>query len=165
MTQNQHVFWKIITLVSDKSKIIGAACLIGMTALTCFDVVGRLFKHPIFGSVELVSFMGVMAVAFALGNTHEAKSHIGVELLVMRLSRKWRAIIDGTTQTISLLFFGLVTWRMFDYALKMQQSGEVSMNLRLPEYLLIFVVALCFIVFSLVILKNIFESFGKLRDK
>ena len=43
-------------------KICGAACLMGMTLLTCVDVVGRKLGHPVFGSVELVGFMATLAV-------------------------------------------------------------------------------------------------------
>jgi len=42
------MFWKTIDWIVEKLKIIGAACLVGMTFLTCADVVGRLFLHPYF---------------------------------------------------------------------------------------------------------------------
>lgn len=156
---------KAIQTISDKMKPVGAACLVGMTALTCVDVVGRFFKHPVFGSVELVTFMGIFVVAFALPYTHENRGHIGVELLVRRFSKKTRALIDIFTELVSLIFFSLVTWRMFLYAFKMRQSGEVSMNLELPEYMIIFVVALCFMLFSLIIFKRIVETIAALRGK
>ena len=156
---------KIFQSVSDKMRMIGAACLVGMTALTCIDVVGRYFKHPLFGSVELVSFMGILAVAMALPHTQEAKGHIGVELLVRKLSRKTRAFVDLLTGIVSFAFFGMVTWQMFHYAIKMKNSGEVSMNLELPEYVLVFVVALCFVIFSMIIIKDITETIGKMRGK
>lgn len=146
-------------------KVVGAAFLVGMTLLTCVDVVGRFFKHPVFGSVELVTLMGVFGVVFSLPFTHDTKGHIGVELFVTKLPRKTRAFIDLCTACCSFLFFGLVTWRMFDYAWKMMESGEVSMNLELPEYLTIVVVAFCFVVFSLIIFKGIVENFEEMRRK
>jgi len=156
---------KWIQFLSNKMRPIGAACLVGMTALTCVDVVGRFFRHPVFGSVELVTFMGIFVVAFALPYTHENKGHIGVEILVRRFSRKTRAVIDMVTELVSFIFFGLVTWRMFLYAFKMEESGEVSMNLELPEYVIIFVVALCFVAFSLIIIKGFIEKITILRGK
>ncbi len=160
-----ELFWKIAQWVSEKLKLTGAICLVGMALLTCVDVVGRFFKHPIYGSVELVTFMGVLAVAMALPLTHETKGHIGVELFVRKLSKKARAAIDTITGTVSLVFFVLVTWRMFDYGVKMKISGEVSMNLQLPEYMIIFIVGICFVVFSLSILKGIIESLRIMREK
>ncbi len=156
--------WKAIQFVSDKMRAVGAICLCGMAALTCIDVVGRFFKHPIFGSVELVTFMGVLAVAFALPDTHYQKGHIGVEIIVTRLSATKRLVIDSITQITALVFFSIVSWRMVDYAFKMKASGEVSIELQLPEWLVIFAVAFCFIVFSLIIMKGIVENFRKLRE-
>lgn len=145
--------------------MVGALCLFGMVALTCVDVVGRYFKHPLFGSVELVTFLGVLAVAMALPFTHESKGHIGVELFVRRLPRKSRGVIDLVTGILSLGLFALVTWRMLVYAIKMMRSGEVSMNLELPEYAIIFVVACCFVVFTMTIVQSIVRTIEELRKK
>ena len=145
--------------------MIGALCLFGMAALTCVDVIGRFFKHPIFGSVELVSFMGVIAIATTLSFTHEHKGHIGVELFVRKLSSKTRSIIDLCTGTITLVLFILVTWRMFDYSFKMERSGELSMNLQLPEYVIIFFLACCFLIYCGTILSSIFQTLAKLKKQ
>lgn len=157
--------WKIIQFCSDKMKAIAAISLMCMTLLTCVDIVGRFFKHPVFGSVELVSFMGILGVVLALPYAHDIKSHIGVEIFVSKLSLKKRSFVDMITGILSFAFFSLVTWRMFDYAVKMMDSGEVSMNLELPEYLIIFVTGFCFIVFSLFIIKGIVENFKGMRGK
>ncbi|RJQ67898.1 MAG: TRAP transporter small permease [Desulfobacteraceae bacterium] len=157
--------WKLLRFLSDKMKMGGAACLIGMSVLTCADVVGRLFKHPVFGSVELVSFMGVLAVAFALPHTHESNGHIGVELFVRKLPPRKRACIDLCTAVLSCVLFALVSWRMVLFGLNLMRSGEVSMNLKLPEYGIVFVVALCFLVLSATIIKGVIELIGQLRGK
>ena len=158
-------FVKVVQFVSDKFRIVGAAALVGMTALTCVDVVGRKLGHPVFGSVELVTFMGVFVVAMALPFTHDTNGHIGVEIFVSKMPRKGRAVMDMLTGLISLVFFSIVTWQMFAYAFKMRASGEVSMNLELPEYVIIFIVGCCFAVFSAVIIKRLVELFAKLRGK
>lgn len=158
-------FLQIIKTISDKMKAIAAACLVGMMLLTCTDVVGRFFKHPVFGSVELVTFLAVLAVALSLPHTHEAKGHIGVELVVRKFSPRTQGAIDMITGITSLILFGLVSWRMFDYAMKIRASGEVSMNLQLPEYMIIFIVAACFFVLFMIIVKGIVCNFKILRKK
>lgn len=156
---------KTIEWLSNKLKLGGAICLIGMSLLTCADVVGRFFKYPIFGSVELVGFMGVLAAALALPFTHETRGHIGVELFVRRMPEKRRVLMDIATGIVSLALFIVVAWRMTVYAISLMQSGEVSMNLELPEYLIIFAVAGCFLVLSAVIAKGVVEGLGRLRRK
>jgi TRAP-type C4-dicarboxylate transport system permease small subunit len=158
-------FWKTVEWIQDKLKMAGAACLIGMTLLTCADVVGRYFRHPIFGSVEVVGFMATLAVAMALPYTHKIKGHIGVEILWQVFSERTRRITDLCTGIISLALFGMVTWRMAVYAHTMKESGEVSMNLQLPEHLIVYAVAFCFTIFTLIILREIVQNIKKLRGQ
>ena len=144
-------------------KVIGAICLVGMMALTCADVVGRYFGHPIFGSVEIVGFLATLAVALALPYTHQEKGHIGVEILVRLFSAKTQATIELITSIVGLALFAVVTWRMTVYARTMQESGEVSMNLQFPEAIIIYITAFCFLMFSVVILQDIVKSISYLK--
>jgi TRAP-type C4-dicarboxylate transport system permease small subunit len=155
--------WRIVEWLLVKMKIVGAVCLVGMTFLTCADVVGRAFGHPIFGSVEIVGFMATLAVVMALPYTHQVNGHIGVEIVVRLLSEKTQTILDICTGILSLVLFALVTWRMTVYAHTMQKSGEVSMNLELPEHLIIYVAALCLLVFTLNILQALIKNIRNLK--
>lgn len=157
--------WRFIEWLLVKMKIIGAACLVGMTFLTCADVVGRAFGYPIFGSVEIVGFMATLAVVMALPYTHQVNGHIGVEIVVRLLSKRTQIMIEIATGLISLLLFVIVTWRMTVYARTMQESGEVSMNLELPEHLIVYITAFCLLVFTLNILQSVIQNVRKLRAK
>ena len=42
-----------------------------MMLITVVDVVGRFFKHPIFGSVEIVGFLAVAVAAAAMPHTYK----------------------------------------------------------------------------------------------
>lgn len=159
------MFFKIMESISLKMRIVGGALLLGMTFLTCADIVGRLFRTPVFGVVELMSFMGALVVALALPDTHAKGGHIGVELLVNRLSSRTRNVIDLFTGILSLLLFSIITWQMLDYARKIKLSGEVSMNLGLPEYMVIFVLGCGLLLFVMVIIQTIFATIRKLRGK
>jgi TRAP-type C4-dicarboxylate transport system permease small subunit len=157
------MFWSAVQWIVNKQRVVGAACLVGMTLLTCADVVGRVFRHPIFGTVEIVGFMATLAVAMALPYTHQVEGHIGVEILVRKLPQKVCRVIDLCTSMLSLGLFALVTWRMATYAYTIQGSGEVSMNLEFPEYLIIYLVAFCFIVLTLIILQDTIRYVRKLK--
>ncbi|MBW2249381.1 MAG: TRAP transporter small permease, partial [Deltaproteobacteria bacterium] len=101
----------------------------------------------------------------ALPYTDKVKGHVGVEILVRLFSEKTQAVIDLSTRILSLGLFGLVAWRMTLYAKTMQDSGEVSISLELPEYMIIYVTAFCFLVFTLVILQDIIHIIRKIRSK
>ena len=160
-----NFFWKIIQWILEKMKIIGAACLVGMMLLTCVDVVGRTFGHPIFGSVEIVGYMAILSVVMAMPYTHQVQGHIGVEIIVRLFSEKTQTIIEICTGVVSLILFAIVTWRMTVYAGTMEKSGEVSMNLELPEHWVIYVTAFCLLIFTLIILRDILNNIRKLKSQ
>ena len=132
---------KFIAFVAAKLKVVGALALFCMAVLTCVDIVGRLFGHPIFGSIELVSFLGVIAIACSLPFAHLEKGHIGVEIFIRKLPRKRRNQIGFITEFLAFILFSIVSWRMFLFSFKLRESGELSMNLQLPEYWIIFFLA------------------------
>ena len=159
-----NIIWKIIQWILDKMKIIGAVCLVGMMLLTCADVLGRAFGHPIFGSVEIVGYMAILSVVMAMPYTHQVQGHIGVEIIVRLFPEKIQTIVDICTAIISFILIAVVTWRMTLYAKTMEESGEVSMNLELPEHLIIYVTSFCLLIFTLVILRDIIDNIRKLKS-
>ena len=144
-------------------KGIGAVALTGMMLLTVVDVIGRFFKHPIFGSVELVGFLATIVVAAALPYTYKMEGHVGVEILVRLLSKKAQLLIDIFTRTLSLGLFYLVTWQMFLYAEDIYKTGEVSMNLEFPIYYIIYLLAFGLLVFTVTIIETIFKNIKHLK--
>ncbi len=149
-------FSSLLTSLQGIMKIMGGICLACMAILTSLDVIADIwFKAPIFGSEELVAFLAVLALAFALPAAHEEKSHIGVELFTRMLSSKVQNNIRLVTDMISFALFLLVAWRMLLYAGTKQASGEVSMNLALPGYYVIYILSVSFFVFALMIFKDI----------
>jgi len=57
-------------------------------------------------------------------------------------------------ELLSILFFAVVTFMMGAYARDKHLSGEVSMNLGLPEYLLLYALCACFAVGTLTMLVD-----------
>ena len=159
------MIWKLFSGFRNLLKVLGAACLIGMTLLTCADVVGRYLGHPIFGSVEIVGFMATLAAALALPYTHEVKGHIGVELFSRLLSQRKQAVLELCTNTIAMGLFAVVTWRMALYAGTIRASGEVSMNLEFPVHTIIYLTAFCFLVFTVTIAEEIINNIRLLMDR
>ena len=142
-------------------KRVGAAALTAMMLITCVDVVFRFFGRPIFGAVELVSFMATVVLACAMPLTDREKGHVGVDLLVRMFSARTQAWVDTVTGVLSTTLFGVVAWQMFIYGQSMRLSGEVSMSLEFPYYLLVYLVAVAFAVLALVLLGEIIINLRK----
>ncbi len=142
-------------------RIIGGVCLVGMMGLTCLDVLLRKMGHPIFGSLDIVGFMALIVLAGAMPYTHQQKGHVGVSLLVQRLSPRKQAIVDAVTSLVSLVLFALVSWQMWLYAKELYIKGDVSMAIQWPKYPFIYIVSVCFAVLCLTILVDFLQLVRK----
>ena len=134
---------------------LGAFCLLAMAVLTFIDIVGRMFGHPVFGAVELVGLLGVFVIACSLPVTEMENRHVSVLLVFNKLPRRVRRWLDFVTGLTSLLLFAVIGWRMFLFAGKLRATGEVSLNLHLPEYLIVYFLAACCFMVCLVIARAI----------
>jgi TRAP-type C4-dicarboxylate transport system permease small subunit len=146
-------------------RIAAAICLFGMALLTGADVLLRgVWNTPIFGCEELVSILGIVVVGFALPYAHEQRSHIGVEIFVRRLPRGPRRAVKLVTDTATLVLVAVIAWRMALYAHTQSETGEVSMNLELPDYLIIYVLAFGFLIYALCVARDIVRFFKGRED-
>jgi TRAP-type C4-dicarboxylate transport system permease small subunit len=144
---------------------IAALAVIAMMLLTCADVVLRLFRRPIPGTYEMVSFLGVVTVSFALAYTSVMRGHVAVNLVVRILPKKVQAIIDSIISILGILLFGLISWQSIVYGMSHQKAGEVSMTLKLPIYPVIYGVALGAAAVCLVLLTDLINAVVKLKEK
>lgn len=136
-------------------KVVAAACLMAMALITGVDVAGRaLFNTPLFGTEEIVTILAVFVAGLALPYTHSQGSHIGVEILYARMGSRMRAVFDVLTNSLAGGLFLLVAWRMVLYGNSLRRSGEVSMNLELPTYMVVYALGFCFLVFALCLLAG-----------
>jgi len=145
---------KILARIGNVMRIGGCLCLLGMALLTVADITGRLNRSPIFGSEEVVTFLAVLALGLSLPYAHSHRSHIGVEVFVQLMSTTVRRRLKLLRELLSILFFAVVTFMMGAYARDKHLSGEVSMNLGLPEYLLLYALCACFAVGTLTMLVD-----------
>jgi len=158
-----HALSQVLNKISDVLKLIGAVALTAMMMLTVVDVIGRFFKSPIFGSVELVGFLATIVVAAALPYTYKMDGHVGVEILVRLLPDKTQIWVDIFTRVLTLILFILITWQMFLYAEDIQHTGEVSMNLQFPIYYIVYLLSFALLIFTATIVEMIFQDILKLR--
>jgi len=145
-------------------KAVAAACLLGMAVVTGMDVVGRAaMDMPLYGSEEIASILAVLVVGLSLPYAHSQGSQIGVEVVYQRLGRRARRILSFSTHLVSAVLFGVVAWQMWTYGLDRQQVGQVSLNLALPTYYVLYVLAGCFAVFTLFLFRDALRALGRNR--
>ncbi|MBN1369953.1 MAG: TRAP transporter small permease [Dehalococcoidaceae bacterium] len=154
---------KITGLVNQNLNWVAGIGLVAMLALTFADVIAvKVFKSPIPGAIEMVSFLSVVVVAFAIAYTQQLKGHIQVEFFVSRLPVKLRSFIGILVTAAGIALFALLAWRSFEYARVLQLSGEVSMTQRIPFYPFVYAIAFCCIPVCLQLALEMLEFFNRL---
>jgi TRAP-type C4-dicarboxylate transport system permease small subunit len=147
-----------------KVGIIAAATIFFMMALTCADVFLRLFRMPIPGTYEIVSFMGAVAVSFAVARTSAEKGHVAVSLVVQLLPKRAQAVIESIIASFGIILFAFIAWQSVIYALGCQRSGEVSLTLQMPFYPIIYGVAFGAVIECLVLVVDLVNAVLELRQ-
>lgn len=110
--------------------IITSIAIALMGLFTTADVIWRWFTGepigPVFSICE--TLMAIMVFA-SLAPTQEAKGHINVTILTMRLSKKWKSILNLIGLLVCLTFFALMCYMtiqdgMWAYKVKSFRAGD-----------------------------------------
>jgi TRAP-type C4-dicarboxylate transport system permease small subunit len=144
--------------------IIGGIAVLILMALATGNVLLRIIGLPFRGAYELVSFLGAVVTAFALGYTQKRKFNIVVDVLSDKFPPGAKRFLDAIGYLIALLFFAVIAWVILKWGLKIAASGEVSETLKIIHYPFIFCVALGFAVLSLTLLIDLLGTFRKKGD-
>jgi TRAP-type C4-dicarboxylate transport system permease small subunit len=153
-------------LLARRLDIIAAIAIFVMMALTCVDVFLRyFFRKPIPGTYEIVSFLGAVAVSFAMAYTLAEKGHVAVTLIVQLFPKRLQGIVETTISVFGIILFALIAWQSILYGIDCQRAGEVSLTLQLPFYPIIYGVALGAGVICLVLFIDLLDAIAKLRDR
>lgn len=132
---------------------MGVVIIFLLMLLTVTDVVLRkMFNKGILGTLEISEFMMATIVYFSLAEGELKGRNVSIDLLVNRLSLKSRAIIEAIVRFLGFVLYCFITFAVFGYAALMKASGEVSLDLWLPKYPFIYIVAAVLILFSIVLL-------------
>jgi TRAP-type C4-dicarboxylate transport system permease small subunit len=139
---------------------IGAAAVAGMIALTVGNIGLRILWKPIKGSVELIGFLGAVAAAFALGYAQVHRSHIAVDILTQRFSKRTRAGLEGLNRILGAAFFLVAGWQLVRYGTTLWRTGELTETLRIAYHPVVFAVALGCAVMALVLVVEVLRMLG-----
>jgi TRAP-type C4-dicarboxylate transport system permease small subunit len=142
---------------------IGGIALLSLTGIACANMLMRPLGAPITGAYELVGFIGALVVAFPLGYAQITRSHISVDILAMRYSKKANRITNAISSLLCLIFFILVAWQSAIYASTIWKRGESSETLRIVYHPFVFVVALCCLLLAFVLLVDFLKSIALIK--
>ncbi len=142
-----------------------AGAMVAMMVLVNANVILRPFGKPIWGTYELVGFLGSLVLSLALIQTTYNQGHMVVEVLTRRLPPRIRLFIKRGNNLITMIVMGLISWQSLRYGMRVLDSGEVSATLRLPFYPFLYAIGLSFGLAALVLLVNFIKSFQTSEEK
>jgi TRAP-type C4-dicarboxylate transport system permease small subunit len=142
-------------------EIVAGIGLIGVMVLIGADIIGRIFGCPVPGTYEIVSLTGGLIIGFALPATSLVKGHVSADILIGKLSEKPRLFLNVTTRLIGMMVFLLAGYGMVMMGVRLKVSGEVTAVLALPFYYVTYAVGGAFLIQSLILVSEIFETLKK----
>ena len=141
---------------------VGVIGFLLMFLVNLVDVVGaKLFARPLPGSVELISFSQILAIAPAIAFTLILGRHIRVEFIIDRFPKRIRATITSISSFLSLILFVLILWQSCLYGVSLQRAGEIGSTSHLPFYPFAYFIAFCSIPVCLVFLWEVLKSLAE----
>jgi TRAP-type C4-dicarboxylate transport system permease small subunit len=145
--------------------IASGVSLLALTLLATGNVALRIFHVPVGGTYEIVSFLGAIVIAGALGYTQKRKDHIVVDILSEKFPAPVKRALDRVSFTLILAFFSIVSWQTFVYGKRLMLTGEMSETLKIAYYPFVFLVSLGFAVLGLTILLDLIETVWTREEK
>lgn len=129
-----------------------------MTLLIVADVVLRyVFNRPLAYSLEVVELALSLVVFFGIIICTARRGHVAIDIIVARLSPRSAAVINSFVYFLSTGIFGVLAWRLFIYEMDIQQAGNMTAILRIPQYPFILVFALCSVLITLLFLSQLVQ--------
>lgn len=156
-----EVLLKIRNAVNGFMVVMGGLSVLLLMALATGNVCLRIFQVPYRGAYEVVSFLGAVTIAFALGFTQMKKSHIVVDILTDRFSERTKRILDGVSYLITMVFYAVIAWVIFRWGIQIARSGELSETLKIIYYPFIISVSVGFGFLSLTLIIDFLTTIQK----
>lgn len=150
---------KFNKIVSPFFAVISGTAVVLMMLLIVINGIKRTFSEPIMGTTEIVGWLAAISISFALGYTQIHRGHVDIDLLVIKFPQSLQKVLRIIISFLSLGFFAIVGWQMFEYALTLSANKNVSQTLGIIFYPFVILSAIGFIVFVLVLLNDLITEF------
>lgn len=158
-----HLLDRASALLNEGLARAAALMLGAMMLFAVADMVLRGFGRTVAGSYEVIGWLSAAAMALALGTVQRHKGHVAMELMVVRLGRRGRALVEALTALISLAVFAVIAWYVARYGRVLHETGSLSETLRVIVYPWVYVVAAGCVGLTLALLVDFLRSIDALR--
>jgi TRAP-type C4-dicarboxylate transport system permease small subunit len=139
---------------------IGLTAMIIMVFITTVDVIGaKVLLRPIFGALDAVMLLQLVAISFAASITLLTGRHIEVEFLTALFPETLQDIVDFFVKLLCLALFVALAWYMLAYAHHLQVRMETTPTARVPLYPFAYAAAIALILVCLSYVSLVIKCF------
>lgn len=118
------------------AEFLASIGMLGMLALafgTVADVLGRyFFAHPIRGFIDVATMGGAVLLAASMPYVLITRGNIVIDVLGRSLGLRASRLLDSFGALVTAIFFSVMAWQYWRYAVELRETGEVLPILRLP---------------------------------
>jgi TRAP-type C4-dicarboxylate transport system permease small subunit len=117
---------KLIRWLEQGAMAVAVVCVASIMLVVSVDAIGRyLFKAPLPVTFELVTFyLLITAVYMALAATYRQGDHINIDLLLARMSPRWRAGFDIVCSLLAAAVFALIAYGTLQHTIDAYRGRE-----------------------------------------
>jgi TRAP-type C4-dicarboxylate transport system permease small subunit len=157
-----HLLDRASAVLNEGLAWAAAAMLGAMMLFSVADMVMRGFGVTVAGSYEVIGWLSAVAMALALGTVQRHKGHVAMELVVVKMGRRARALTDASMALVSLALFAVVAFYVARYGRVLHETGSLSETLRIIVYPWVYVVGLGCAGLTLALLVDFLRSVAAL---
>ncbi len=144
---------KVINYIASMlDKLAGISIVIAMLLVVLNVLLRKIFGKPLLGTYEFTGFITALIVGFGIAQCMVTNSHIAIDFIVEKFKNKTQKTISVIINGISFLLLSVFSYKMIEYATKLLASNELSPTTQMPYYIVVYILAGCFIILSLVTL-------------
>jgi TRAP-type C4-dicarboxylate transport system permease small subunit len=94
-------------------------------------------------------------IGFTIPRVSFVRGHVYMEVILERLPRDGRAMLNTFTRILCILLFVLIGYNLFSAGNEFRMSGEVSPTVQIPFYPLAYGMGVCCFIECLVFINDI----------
>lgn len=118
-------------LLEGAIKIVMAGLIAGMVVLIATQVCFRYaLNEPLAWTEEVARHLMVWSALLGAAVAYRRKGHLGMDILVMHLPRRWQRRVEVALQILSIAFFGLLV--IHGIPLVERTMRQLSSAIRIP---------------------------------
>jgi TRAP-type C4-dicarboxylate transport system permease small subunit len=109
---------QILQSTSRAGLMLGTLAMLGIGAITCLNVILRIFNIAMTGFMESIELMMIVAILGAMAFAAFEKTQVAIDVVVSHLSPQNQKKFEIIALGASLVFWAAVGWATLDWLLR-----------------------------------------------